>query len=100
DGTFFTSANYTVDNSPSSIISYDLNNDTYVDLAVTNYVENTVNIYLGNGDGTFEEIKSLSTGVDPTFILAGDLDGDERLDLVITDALANTISILLNTCKI
>ena len=48
--------------SPTSVASGDFNGDGKLDLAVANFVSNTVSIFLGNGDGTFTLKSSPATG--------------------------------------
>ncbi|MAE61173.1 MAG: hypothetical protein CMJ49_07435, partial [Planctomycetaceae bacterium] len=42
-----------------------------------------VDIYLGNGDGTFNFQQRLQTGARPTYVVAGDLNGDTNQDLFV-----------------
>ena len=48
---------------PFSVAAGDFNDDAKLDLAVANFGSNTVTIFLGNGDGTFQWEKALSTSV-------------------------------------
>jgi len=81
-GTFTAGASYTTGNAPSGIVAADFNGDRVTDLAVTNAMDNTVTIYLGNGDGTFRLGTTVSDpGVYPTQIVAADFNGDGKMDL-------------------
>ena len=56
----------------------------------------TVRLFLGNGDGTFQPPTRLPGGIyDPSQVIAADLNGDGKQDLVVGDALANSVSVLL-----
>jgi hypothetical protein len=68
---------------PRTLITGDLNQDSFQDLAVTNSLDGTLSIMLGNGDGTFqsEEVYSLGNGSRPWGIAAADFNNDTVLDL-------------------
>ena len=68
---------------PKSVIINDFNRDSVLDLAVTNYADDTFSILLGNGNGTFQTQEIFSTGnmTKPYGIAAGDFNNDRLLDL-------------------
>jgi hypothetical protein len=68
---------------PKSFIIDDFNRDSILDLAVTNYGDDTISLLLGNGNGTFETQRIFSTGnmTKPWGIAAGDFNNDTLLDL-------------------
>jgi len=68
---------------PSQMAEGDFNGDGKLDLAVSNSSGNTVSIYLGNGDGTFQPPFSFSSTTNPWGIAVGDLNSDGIPDLVI-----------------
>jgi Bacterial Ig-like domain (group 3)/FG-GAP-like repeat len=63
----------------------DLNADGNADLVVTNYVQNTVTVLLGYGDGTFRAHGDYGAGVNPYSVAAAELNGDGKIDLVVAD---------------
>jgi large repetitive protein len=96
DGTF--QAPLTVDLPPgsgaTSIVAADFNDDGRTDLAVADNALNEVSIFLGNGDGTFDELV-FSVPEGPSTLVAGDFTGSGRVDLAVTDEISNAVTILL-----
>jgi hypothetical protein len=80
---------------PWPVVSADLDNDGKLDLAVANGSDNTLNVFLGNGDGTFRNPNTYSVDAFPMSLAAGDLNHDGKLDLVVANSGSNTVSILL-----
>ncbi|CAF1358358.1 unnamed protein product [Rotaria sp. Silwood1] len=85
---------------PLCLVVDDFNNDTALDIAVTNravnYEDPTIYVLLGKGDGTFPEYTSFSTpGLHPVFMVTGDVNNDSRLDLVVLNLVDNYITILI-----
>jgi hypothetical protein len=99
DGTFTAGATYTVaqvNEEDVSIAVADFNRDGILDLAVPNAGNDTMGIFLGNGDGTFAQTSSSpSTGDEPIGAAVGDFNGDGIPDLAVTDYGASSITILL-----
>jgi Bacterial type II and III secretion system protein/FG-GAP-like repeat len=60
---------------------------------VVNQGDNTIGIYIGNGDGTFQTPTLIATGSKPTSIIAGALNSNSNtiIDLAITNAGENTL---------
>ncbi|CAF4219041.1 unnamed protein product, partial [Rotaria sordida] len=65
---------------PRSVAVGHFNNDTWLDIVVTNHVVSTIVVFLGYGNGTFEMQKPYSTGNDSstTMITVGDFNKDNR----------------------
>ncbi len=68
---------------PNSIFTGDLDNDGYGELAVTNYRDSTVSIYMNNGDGSFRPKEDYYVGEGPVEVCGADLDSDGDMDLAI-----------------
>ena len=90
-----TPTSLTVGSSPSALTAVDLNNDGFVDLAVSNAGSNTISVLLGNGDGTFAAHVDYATGAAPMAVAVGDFNQDGILDLVTANQTDNTVSIFL-----
>jgi hypothetical protein len=72
---------------PFSIATGDLNNDTWMDIAVANGGTNNVGIFFGYGNGTFSSQKTYLTGSqsDLLSIIIRDLNNDAKLDVLVCD---------------
>jgi phospholipase C len=72
---------------PSLLATGDFNGDGKLDMAVANGNTHTIQILLGNGDGTFATGASFSVGSSPTSvptsIAVGEFTEDGKLDLVV-----------------
>jgi hypothetical protein len=66
-----------------SVAIADFNGDRKADVAVVNNVPGagTIDVHLGNGDGTFQATKTYAAGDSPISIAYGDFNGDGYLDL-------------------
>ena len=77
----------------------DFNGDGKADLAMANRDSNTVAVYSGNGDGSFDVAVTFSSGgTGPSSIAVGDLNGDGKADLVVTNGdyyTSNTVAVFL-----
>ena len=61
----------------------DLNDDGATDIAVVSANENTLTIYMGKGDGTFQGARSFPTGSKPSCIFSWDVNQDGVKDLLV-----------------
>ncbi len=74
--------------SPRELHVGDFNNDSIADIAVANGSTADVSIFMGSGDGEFEEMKAYSSrnnfldGGSPIILKIGDINGDGTEDLV------------------
>ncbi|CAF0853554.1 unnamed protein product [Adineta steineri] len=82
----------------TSIAVGDFNNDTRLDVVITNNATNNVKVIFGSGYGTFLYDITYSTGDDsqPCSVSVADLNNDNRLDFVAANSGINTISIFLS----
>jgi hypothetical protein len=89
NGTFRPPMTYSVGQGASfqffQIAVGDLNADGKLDFVVSDYDDNNVAVFMGNGDGTFQPEVTYVAGPNPTSITIADLNGDGKPDLVVTN---------------
>ena len=84
--------------SPAAIAVADFNGDNQPDLAVAESGKNRVDIFKGNGDGTFTLLTGApTTGTKPVSIVAGDFNADGKVDFAVTNQSGNSTTIMLGT---
>ncbi len=81
---------------PMSLAVGDLNGDGVPDIITANRFDDTVSVFLGNGNGTFQSRQTFAVGSRPYSVAVAELTGDGRADIVTTDYGGNTVSVLLN----
>jgi len=88
-------SDFSTGSGPNSVATGDFNKDGRLDLALSNYFDNTVSVLLGNGDGTFKAHVDYATQLGPDSVVVGDFNGDGKLDLAVRNQSSNTVSVLL-----
>jgi hypothetical protein len=94
-GNFAFGSSYAV-NLGASIFATDLNNDTFVDVAITDN-DSSLIILFNNGQGSFGNELTLAVGGRPYCVRGGDLDNDGDCDLAVANQVSNNVSVLINT---
>ncbi len=103
DGTFLPAVNYATPPDPIFVTTGDFNGDGKLDIATINLADSTGNckcvaIFLGNGDGTFQETPVITVpSIEPFAIGVGDFNADGNLDLAVAEYFGSTdqVEILL-----
>src|SRR5207245_1815476 len=89
DGTFKDAQSYDVGSSSDSMAVGDFNGDGHLDRAVVGYDNDghgTLVVFLGKGDGTFQDARCYAAGfVGAVSVATGDFNGDGKLDLAVAD---------------
>ncbi|CAF0880594.1 unnamed protein product [Rotaria sordida] len=82
---------------PYSIAIGDLNNDTQMDIVVTNSGNENLGIFLGHGNSSFatQIIYPIGVGSSPGHVIMDDFNRDNWLDVAITDDNDDNIIILI-----
>ncbi len=102
DGTFSAApaSPVAVGSTPRGIAVADFNGDGKLDFAVANFGDNTISVFLGDGQGGFTPAPGspfLLPGGEqgPNALVAADFDNDGKPDLAVVDRTTNQVSVLL-----
>jgi hypothetical protein len=81
--------------SPADLRLADLNGDGRTDLAVVDFVKNTLLIYLQQADGSLlAQAPLVTSGQHPNGMTVGDLDGDGRPEIIVANRDSDSIDIV------
>ncbi|KAB8144824.1 hypothetical protein F8S13_03020 [Chloroflexia bacterium SDU3-3] len=86
---------YTTNLNPQSLVTQDMNGDGARDVVVANAGNNTVQIFLNQGEGTLGAPSSQATNYNPRALVVGDFNEDGKVDVATASAGSNGVSILL-----
>jgi len=82
--------------SPGWVITPEINRDGKLDVILANHVGgDTLNVFLGNGDGTLRSRLSPEVGTWPASPVAGDFNRDGNPDLAVANYASDTVSVLM-----
>ena len=95
NGTFHSSATYSVHSGNGHVIAVDFDRDGILDIATNSSGTDVVTVLRGRGDGTFDNEVTYAAGDAPYGIASADFNSDGIPDLASADFLANGISVLL-----
>ncbi|MHB8482057.1 MAG: FG-GAP repeat domain-containing protein [Nitrospiria bacterium] len=79
---------------PIALTQTDLNGDGKVDLITVDPIHHNVSVFLGNGDGTFNNGMTMSGDSEPISIVAGDFNGDHVTDIAFINNASSTLVVL------
>lgn len=98
---FASEQSFAVGNDPTSLAFGDFNNDTKLDIAVTNQFNNNVSVLLNttaNGSTAIDFANQRTFGVEsgPFSVAVGDFNDDGMADLAVVNNDSSSVSLLLN----
>ncbi len=94
--TFAAPVNKAVSGNPYFVQATEMNGDGILDLVTVNWVDETLTVLTGNGDGTFVTGNSYIIGGNPNVFFTADLDTNGFLDFVSVSNDSLDLSVLLN----
>jgi hypothetical protein len=98
-GTFGSATSYSIGSGsfPASVALGDVNGDGWADAAVVDIANDSVSIFINNGNGTFTIRANPATGDAPFGVAIGDLNGDGKADMAVTNRITSgTVSVFIN----
>lgn len=97
---FAAKVDFGTNDNPYSIAIADFNKDGKPDIAVANYLGNSISVFKNTSSGgniSFAAKTDFTTALGPSRLITADLDGDGNFDLATANSLSNSISVLRNT---
>ncbi|CAF1214024.1 unnamed protein product [Adineta ricciae] len=91
--TFLDRQSYPTGSGPTSIAQADLNNDSYIDLVVTNTNSFNIGVFINNGDGTFQAQNTYEVPGRSETVRIADFDHNGVPDIAVSAFFTNTIDI-------
>jgi hypothetical protein len=99
NGTFGSPIMYTDSSfaNPSALVLGDYNYDNQIDIIVTNFGGDNVDVLIGYGNGSFvlDQSYKLITGSNPIGIVIGDFNGNTRWDILIVEFGTGNVNLLV-----
>jgi hypothetical protein len=83
---------------PGPVIVARLDDDLVPDVAASDFTDDNVVLFRGEGGGRFALTELIKVPNGPLGMASADFDGNGRTDLVTSDANANSATVLLNGC--
>lgn len=89
---------------PSIVAFGDVDGDGKPELAVSNFLSNTISVLRNTSTSgsinasSFTDKVDFATGDNPYCVVISDIDGDEKPELVVTNVSSASVSVLHNTC--
>ncbi len=78
----------------STISVFDFNSDGHQDVVISNYSDNNIVLYQGDGKGSLIETNRFSAGEKPTDMSVSDINGDGHIDVVIANHETSYVTLL------
>ncbi len=79
------------------IVTGYFNNDSFLDVAVTNFIDGTLMVFLNDGGGSFDILQEIFIGDMPYGLTSADFNRDSIVDLAVAISEEDTVCILFGT---